>query len=171
MKLRSLNQFSWLRRFLVRLKYFYYTKLWGMDIHPTATYSLSVRFDKTFPKGIHIGEMTYVAFDTAILCHDRTRGLYLNTRIGKNCFIGARSVILPGIQIGDECVVGSGSVVTKDVPPRCVVAGNPAKIIQENIEVGPYGRFLYADQPGYVKPSRSPLQPATAPAEGATANS
>ncbi|MDF2809090.1 MAG: acetyltransferase [Microvirga sp.] len=170
MRLRSLNQFLWLRRLLVKMKYYYYTKLWGMDIHPTATYSLSVRFDKTYPKGVHIGETTYVAFEAVILCHDRTRGLYLNTRIGKNCFIGARSIILPGVQVGDECVVGSGSVVTKDVPPRCVVAGNPAKIIQENIEVGPYGRFLYADQPGYVKPARPPLQTGPVPAQKESAD-
>ena len=74
-----------------------------------------------------------------------TRGLYLHTKIGRCCFIGARSVVLPGIEIGDECVIGSGSVVTKDVPPRCLVAGNPARIIRENIRVGHYGRFMNAD--------------------------
>ncbi len=106
-----------------------------------------MKFDKTYPKGVHIGAYSYVAFDTAILAHDRTRGLYRDTRIGENCFIGARSIILPGVQIGDNCVIGSGSVVTKDVPSRCIAAGNPAKIIRENIEVGRYGRFHFADIP------------------------
>jgi acetyltransferase-like isoleucine patch superfamily enzyme len=147
MKLRSLNQFLWLRTLIVRAKYWYYTKLWGMDIHPTATYSLNVRFDKTNPKGIHIGEYSYVAFETAILTHDRTRGVYRDTVVGKNCFIGARSLLLPGITIGDNCVIGSGSVVTKDVPPFCIAAGNPARIIRRNIRVGRYGRFDYADTP------------------------
>lgn len=147
MKIRSLNQFLWLRTAVVRVKYWYYTKLWGMDIHPTATYSLSVRFDKTYPKGVHIGAKTYVAFEAAILTHDRTRGLYRDTVIGDNCFIGGRSIILPGVKIGNNCVIGSGAVVTKDVPPFSVVAGNPARIIRENAQIGTYGRFTYADIP------------------------
>jgi acetyltransferase-like isoleucine patch superfamily enzyme len=130
----------------VRAKWFYYTRFWGMDIDPTAGFSFSVRLDKTYPKGIHIGAHTFVAFEVAILAHDMSRGLYLHTRIGRCCFIGARSIILPGIQIGDECVVGSGSVVTKNVPSRCLVAGNPARIIRENIQVGRYGRFTNAEE-------------------------
>ena len=48
--------------------------------------------------------------------------------IGKDCWIGARAVILPGVTIGDCSVVAAGSVVTKDVPPYTMVAGNPAKV-------------------------------------------
>jgi acetyltransferase-like isoleucine patch superfamily enzyme len=131
---------------MVRAKWLYYTRFWGMDIDPTARFSLSVRFDKTYPKGIHIGAHTFVAFEVAVLAHDMTRGLYLHTRIGSCCFVGARSVILPGIQIGDGCIIGSGSIVTKDVPPRSLVAGNPARIIRENIQVERYGRFTNAEE-------------------------
>ncbi|WP_203623693.1 DapH/DapD/GlmU-related protein [Lacticaseibacillus sp. 866-1] len=46
-----------------------------------------------------------------------------------NCFIGAHSVILPGVKIGPNAIVGAGSVVTKNVPEGAVVGGNPAKII------------------------------------------
>ena len=53
----------------------------------------------------------------------------LRTRIKRGASIGANSVILPGVTIGEEAVVGAGSVVTKDVPSRAVVAGNPARII------------------------------------------
>ncbi|MCX5493770.1 acyltransferase [Kaistia dalseonensis] len=167
---RSLNKLLWLRNIIVKCKYYYYTKLWGMDIHPTATYSLSVKFDKTYPKGVHIGEYSYIAFDVAILAHDRTRGLYRDTRIGKNCFIGARSIILPGVEIGDDCVIGSGSVVTKNIPARCIAAGNPARIIRENIEVGRYGRFPFADTPESQravtrKPGTASLQSSTPPAD------
>lgn len=144
--MRSLNRLLWLRRALVKAKWLVYTKVWGMDIDPTATFSLSARFDRTYPKGVHVGPETYVAFEAAILAHDMTRGLYLHTRIGRRCFIGARSVILPGVEIGDECIVGSGSVVTKDVPPRSVVAGNPARVIRSGIEVGPFGRFTDAEE-------------------------
>lgn len=142
---RGLNRLGRLRHILVDLKRAYLRRVWGMDIHPTAQFSLSAKFDRTFPPGIHIGAHSYVAFETRLLTHDRTRGLYLHTRIGKNCFIGGRSLILPGVEIGDNCVIGAGSVVTKSVPPRSIVAGNPAKVIRSDIEVGPYGRFLDAD--------------------------
>jgi acetyltransferase-like isoleucine patch superfamily enzyme len=138
----SLNKLRWLRREIVRVMRFYYTRVWGMDIDPTATFSLSVRFDKTNPTGLHIGARSYIAFEAAILTHDMTRGLRLDTRIGKHCFIGARSIILPGLAIGDESIVAAGSVVTKDVPPRSIVAGNPAQIIRRNVRVGPYGQIV-----------------------------
>lgn len=144
-KRRGLNRLKGLRHVLVTLKRLYYTRLWGMDIDPTANFSLSAKFDRTFPIGVHVGPRTYVAFEARILTHDMTRGMYLHTRIGANCFIGGRSLILPGIEIGDNCVVGAGSVVTKSVPPGCIVAGNPARVLREGIEVGPYGRFLSAD--------------------------
>lgn len=138
----GLSKFQWLRRALMRAKWLYFTRFWGMDIHPSASYSLSVRFDKTNPRGVHIGAETYVAFEAAILTHDLTRGLYLDTRIGKRCFIGARSIILPGIEIGDECVIGAGSVVTRSLPPRTLAAGNPARVLRSDIEViSRYGRL------------------------------
>ncbi len=142
----SLNKFLKVRKLLVNYKRFVYTKIWGMDLHPTCSFSLSVKFDRTNPKGVHVGARSYIAFDVAILSHDMTRGLYLDTRIGENCFIGARSIILPGITIGDGCIVGSGSVVTKDVPSGCIVAGNPAKVIRENVEVLPWGRLPEAEE-------------------------
>ncbi|XMB85736.1 DapH/DapD/GlmU-related protein [Mycoplasmatota bacterium WC44] len=50
-------------------------------------------------------------------------------QINDNCFIGLNSIILPGVSIGPNSVVGAGSIVNKDVPEGVVVAGNPAKII------------------------------------------
>lgn len=142
---RGLNRLRGLRRLLVAVRKLWLTRLWGMDIHPTAEMSLSARFDRTFPRGVHVGAASYVAFEARIMTHDMTRGLYLHTRVGENCFIGGRSLILPGVEIGDGSVVAAGSVVTKSVPPGSLVAGNPAKIIRENIEVTRFGRFTSAD--------------------------
>lgn len=142
---RGLNRLSGLRNALVGLRRTLLVRLWGMDIHPTAQLSLSAKLDRTFPIGVHVGAHSYVAFEARILTHDRTRGLYLHTRVGQNCFIGGRSMILPGIEIGDNCVIGAGAVVTKSLPPRSLAAGNPARILRENIEVTEYGRFLDAD--------------------------
>jgi maltose O-acetyltransferase len=54
--------------------------------------------------------------------------------IGKDVWIGASAVILPGITIGDGAVIGAGSVVTKDVSPYTIVAGNPAKMIKKRTD-------------------------------------
>ena len=50
--------------------------------------------------------------------------------IGNDVWIGTRVIILPGIQVGDHAIIGAGSVVTKNVPPLAIVAGNPAKVIR-----------------------------------------
>lgn len=55
----------------------------------------------------------------------------IEVNIGNNVWIGGNTVILPGVSIGDCCVVGAGSVVTKDIPAWSVAAGNPAKIIRK----------------------------------------
>lgn len=153
----GLNAFKPLRNAIVKVKWLYFTKIWGMDIHPTANFSLSAKLDRTNPKGVHIGAETYIAFDAAILTHDLSRGLYLDTRIGKRCFIGARSIILPGIEIGDECVIGSGSVVTKNVPSRSLAAGNPARILKSDIKIiARYGRMERPDEAPDTKGSNIP---------------
>ncbi|WP_379923389.1 acyltransferase [Erythrobacter sp. R86502] len=141
----SLARLAFLRKLLTGARLRFFRGVMKMDIHPSVEMSLSAKPDMTFPRGVHIGAYTYVAFNARILTHDRTRGLYVHTRIGRNCFIGGESIILPGTTIGDNCVIGAGSVVTKDVPPRSIVAGNPAKIIRSEIEVGTYGRFIEAD--------------------------
>ena len=51
--------------------------------------------------------------------------------IGKNCWIGAGAIILPGVTIGDQVVVGAGSVVTKDLPSNVVAVGNPCRVVRE----------------------------------------
>jgi len=50
-------------------------------------------------------------------------------KIGRGCFIGARSIILKGVTLGDRVIIGAGSVVTKDIPAYSIAAGNPARIV------------------------------------------
>lgn len=51
--------------------------------------------------------------------------------IGKNCWIGAGTLVLPGVSIGDNTVIGAGSVVTKDIPANVVAYGNPCRVVRE----------------------------------------
>ena len=127
------------RHALIAAKSLYLRKIMGMDIHPSCRFSLKVNFDKTNPKGVHVGAGTYIAFNAVILAHDMSRLLHLHTRIGKNCFIGAHAIIMPGVTIGDQCIIGAGAVVTQDVPPHSVCAGNPAKVIKSGIVTREYG--------------------------------
>ena len=54
--------------------------------------------------------------------------------LGADCWIGMGVCILPGVTVGDGCVVGAGSVVTRDVEPYSIVVGNPAKAIRGRVD-------------------------------------
>jgi acetyltransferase-like isoleucine patch superfamily enzyme len=145
--MRSLNKLIWLQRLVVRIRLQYYTKFWGMDIHPNVRISTSAKLDKTYPIGIHIDEYTYIAFGAAILSHDMTRNLRTHTYIGKRCFIGARSLVLPGVRVGDGSIVAAGAVVTRDVPPDSIVAGNPAVVVRSGIDADLWGILRKPGEP------------------------
>jgi acetyltransferase-like isoleucine patch superfamily enzyme len=59
----------------------------------------------------------------------------MDTYIGDNCVIGVGAIILGGVRIGNEVVVAAGSVVTEDVPSKSIVAGNPARVIESEIDI------------------------------------
>ena len=54
-----------------------------------------------------------------------------NVIIGRDAYIGANAIILPGITIGDGAIIGAGAVVTKDAPPYKILVGIPARVIKE----------------------------------------
>jgi len=129
----------WLREQLMRLRLYYFREIMKMDIHPDVRISLKANLDQTNPRGVHIDQGTYIAFNTIILAHDMSRVRHTDTYIGRNCFVGAGAIIMPGVRIGDECIVGSGAVVTKDVPSHSIVAGNPAAVVRAGIRTVKWG--------------------------------
>lgn len=131
-----------IRLFFLYLRRIVLVHLYGMDISSTSRVSWRVYLDKTHPKGIHIGDESYIASGSMVLSHDFCRGIYADTHIGKRCFIGANVIILPGVTVGDSVVVGCGAVVTKNVPSGRIVVGNPARVIIENITTDKYGKIV-----------------------------
>ena len=94
------------------------------------------------PYLIEIGDNTTISFDVAFVNHDgatrvirnlpgqnKETVIYGKIEIGKNCFIGCRTTILPNVKIGDNTIIGAGSIVTKDIPSNSVACGVPCKVI------------------------------------------
>ncbi len=88
--------------------------------------------------GIEIGEKTMIGPNVTIvtLNHDINPETRVNAtpkpvKIGKNVWVGADCTILPGVTIGDNSVIGAGSVVTKNIPENAIAVGNPARVIKE----------------------------------------
>lgn len=92
---------------------------------------------------IRIGDNCAISWNVSIL--DTDSKAYLigsqvqkstqKITIGNNVWIGSNSIILKGVSIGEGAIIGAGSVVTKNVAPHTVVAGNPAKLIRENVRL------------------------------------
>ena len=72
----------------------------------------------------------------------RSKGLQYNlpVRIGRNCWLGAGVIVMPGVTVGDNSVIGAGSVVTRDIPSGVVAVGNPCKVLRE---IGQHDREYY----------------------------
>lgn len=92
------------------------------------------------PWCITLGNNVHITREVLFVTHDGGTLLYRNLHpdleitarivIGNNVYIGVRTIILPGVTIGDNCIVAAGSIVTKDVPSNTVVGGIPAKFIK-----------------------------------------
>lgn len=147
--------------FGLRIVNFVYQKIFRINaevpfmVHYTSTVSKTVFLGKDVARyfansggcyiqginNVYIGDNTIFAPGVKIISanhdkidfskHDKTIG---PIRIGKNCWLGVNAVILPGVQLGNNVIVGAGSVVTKSFGDNLIIGGNPARIIKSTFE-------------------------------------
>ena len=98
---------------------------------------------------IYIGDCTMIGPNVTIataghpvLPELREKGYQYNVpvHIGRNCWLGAGVIVLPGVTIGDNTVIGAGSIVTRDIPANVVAVGNPCRVLRE---IGQKDREMY----------------------------
>ena len=100
-----------------------FNRLHGTILDPGHCWLLEIGDDVTLAPRVHI------------LCHDASTKVFLGytkigrVAIGNRVFIGAESVVLPGVTIGDDVVIGANSTVTHDIPANSVAVGSPARVI------------------------------------------
>lgn len=117
--------------------------VFGKNIHFKGMAMLNFNCTLLDSNIITIGDRTLIGPGCHIICtnhsldaEERMKGIFDNRpiTIGNRVWIGANVTILPGVTIGDEAVIGAGSVVTKDIPAGVVAVGNPCKVLRKVLE-------------------------------------
>lgn len=127
--------FKWLGRFISHLARF----LTGIEIHPGAKLGERVFFDHAM--GVVVGETAEIGDDCTIYQGvtlggtSLYKGVKRHPTLGRNVVVGAGAQVLGGFTVGDGAKVGSNAVVTKPVPAGATAVGNPARIIQAELDV------------------------------------
>ncbi len=112
----------------------------GKHIHFGKSIFVNFNFTAVDDTHIYVGDYTMIGPNVIIataghpiLPELRQQGYQFNipVHIGKNCWLGSGVIVLPGVSIGDNTVIGAGSIVTKDIPANVVAVGNPCRVLRE----------------------------------------
>jgi acetyltransferase-like isoleucine patch superfamily enzyme len=115
----------------------------GVKIGENVYIGMQCSIDNAYPEYIYIEDNVSIAAECLIIAHsnpfshfkDVTPARVEPVIIKQGAWICVRSLILPGVTIGEKAIVSAGSVVASDVPPRSIASGNPAKIIATNLPI------------------------------------
>lgn len=139
-----------LYRLSVKITSWKLRKIYGMHIGKDVWISRHAILDKSVnPQGIYIGDHVSLSAYALVLSHDKSSDVVADVVIGNNVFIGAYALILPGVHIGNGAIIGSGTVVRKNVPPYAIVIGNPGKVIGFKMtpeEIVEYEKGVYPEE-------------------------
>lgn len=136
----------------------------GMRIGRDVNLPASTWIDRDFCYLISIGDRSRLAEECLLLAHDAQMDEFLDAgRIGRivinsDCSIGARTTVLPGVEIGPRTVVAPNSVVARSLPPDSYCGGNPARVISTIDEYVSQHRRAMQQLPTYDRPSYEELQ-------------
>lgn len=135
------------------MKNWLYRTFLRMKVGEQTSFALMVMLDVMFPEKISVGRNTVIGYNTTILAHEYLIKEYRlgEVVIGDEVMIGANSIIMPGVTIGNGAIISAGTLVHKDVPPGCFVGGNPMRIIYTKEQLAE----RWADDPIYRNKERS----------------
>lgn len=113
----------------------------GVSIGRHAYIGMDTWLDDQFPELIRIEDDVVISFRVTVVVHDDARrmnhveagmerGTVAPVVLARGCYLGAGCMVLPGVTVGEQAVVAAGAVVTRDVPPRTLVAGVPARVLR-----------------------------------------
>lgn len=95
----------------------YLRRVYKMSLGKGVRIAYRAHLDKSInPRGIHIGDRTWVLNGAFIMAHDHCRRLKADTYIGSDCVIGINAIVMPGLRIGNQCVIGGGALLQKIFP-------------------------------------------------------
>lgn len=120
-----------------------YWKKCGVEVNGHFKVGFGVYFDAGNAEHIHIEDGVWIAAQCLLLCHKRNLSDYhvgddynktpykiKDIHLKRGCCIGMRSIIMPGVTVGEGAIIGAGPVVTHDIPPYTVAVGNPAVVLK-----------------------------------------
>jgi acetyltransferase-like isoleucine patch superfamily enzyme len=120
----------------------------------------------TEPYLVEIGDNARITSGTIFITHDGAvncfpgeigGGIFGKIKLGNNVFVGTNSIILLNTTVGNNCIIGAGSVVRGDFPDNSVIMGNPAKVIMRTS----IQKLIYRQHPGLVKTNNLPRSEST----------
>ena len=108
--------------------------LTGVKIGKNCFIASYVFIDDQYPELIAVEDHVIISYRCTIIAHDDSRGIVAPVTIKRNAYIGACATILPGVIVGEGAVIGAGTTVAKDVPPKTTIVGARERIIKKGGE-------------------------------------